>query len=64
MTQKFSYEKAIAEIETIIDEMVNQELNVDELSIKVKKVTQLIKSCKKKLTDTKAEVDDLLNQIE
>lgn len=59
MPGKFSYEKAILEIETIIDEIENETLNMDELSDKVKYVAQLIKSCKKKLVDTKAEVDQL-----
>ncbi|HAM99547.1 MAG TPA: exodeoxyribonuclease VII small subunit [Marinilabiliales bacterium] len=64
MPGKFSYEKAILEIETIIDEIENETLNMDELSDKVKYVAQLIKSCKKKLVDTKAEVDQLLKDME
>jgi exodeoxyribonuclease VII small subunit len=64
MSAKFSYDKAILEIETIIEEIENGSLNVDELSEKVKYVAQLIKSCKKKLTDTKAEVDLLLKTMD
>ncbi len=55
MATKFSYEKSILEIESIIEEIENNSLNVDELSDKVKHVAQLIKSCKKKLSDTKSE---------
>ena len=64
MSTKFSYEKAVAEIEAIIEEIENEELSVDELSNKVKKVSALLKSCKKKLTDTKGEVDQLLSEME
>lgn len=64
MTTKFSYEKAITEIEEIISEIENEELSVDDLSNKVKKVSILLKSCKKKLTDTKGEVDKLLLEME
>jgi exodeoxyribonuclease VII small subunit len=64
MVNKFSYDKAIAEIEQIIDEIENDALDVDKLSEKVKKATTLIQQCKKKLSDTKAEVDNLLNYLE
>ncbi len=64
MANKFSYEKSILEIESIIEEIENDSLNVDELSDKVKHVAQLIKSCKKKLADTKSEVDQLLKAMD
>jgi len=64
MATKFSYEKSILEIESIIEEIENNSLNVDELSDKVKHVAQLIKSCKKKLSDTKSEVDQLLKAMD
>ena len=64
MPTKFSYEKAITDIETIIEDIENEGLSVDELSIKVKKVAQLLKQCKNKLIDTKGEVDQLLQDME
>lgn len=64
MAVKFSYEKAVAEIEAIIEDIENEDLSVDDLSDKVKKVSQLLKNCKKKLVDTKGEVDQLLNEME
>lgn len=64
MPTNFSYEKAIAEIEAIIEDIENEELSVDELSNKVKKVSILLKKCKKKLTDTKDEVNLLLSEME
>ncbi|MFA6402845.1 MAG: exodeoxyribonuclease VII small subunit [Salinivirgaceae bacterium] len=64
MATKFSYEKSILEIESIIEEIENDSLNVDELSEKVKHVAHLIKSCKKKLSDTKFEVDQLLKAMD
>lgn len=64
MTQKFSYEKAIAEIEGIIDDIENQTLDVDALADKVKRVALLVKNCKKKLSDTRSEVDNLLKETE
>jgi exodeoxyribonuclease VII small subunit len=64
MAAKFSYEKAIAQIEAIIEDIENEDLNVDELSEKVKEVSILLKNCKKKLVDTKGEVDQLLIDME
>ncbi len=64
MTNKFSYDKAIDEIESIIEEIENETLDVDKLSEKVKRASSLIQQCKKKLADTKAEVDHLLNNLE
>lgn len=64
MSNKFSYEKAMLEIEAIIEEIENDTLSVDQVSEKVKQVAHLIKSCKKKLVDTKAEVDQLFKDLE
>jgi exodeoxyribonuclease VII small subunit len=64
MAAKFSYEKAITQIEAIIEDIENEDLNVDELSEKVKEVSILLKNCKKKLVDTKGEVDQLLIDME
>lgn len=57
MSTKFSYEKTIVEIESIIDDIENDRLNVDQLSDAVEKVSELLKKCKQKLADTKAVVD-------
>lgn len=64
MPAKFSYEKAIIEIEEIIEEIESDTLDVDELADKIKKVSGLIKSCKKKLTETRSEVDQLLTDLD
>ncbi|MBI9068979.1 MAG: exodeoxyribonuclease VII small subunit [Salinivirgaceae bacterium] len=63
MPAKFSYDKAIVEIESIIEEIELEGLSVDELSEKVKKASELIKRCKQKLTDTRTEVDNLLENL-
>ena len=45
MTKKeeFSYQDAITEIESILEKMENEELDVDVLSFQIKRVSQLIK---------------------
>ena len=65
MAQKeLSYNEAINEIEDILSKIENEELDVDELSSKVKRVSVLIKKCKKKLTETEDQVQKILEDIE
>ena len=56
-TKKISYKEAITEIEDILEKIENDELDVDELSEKVKQVSSLIKICKEKLQKTEEEVE-------
>ena len=59
MTAKFSYEKTVAEIEAIIDDIENNRLDVDQMTDAVSRVGELLAKCKKKLTDARAVVDEL-----
>jgi len=63
-TKKLSYKEAITEIEDILEKIENDELDVDELSEKVKQVSSLIKICKDKLQKTEAEVEKILEEME
>jgi exodeoxyribonuclease VII small subunit len=51
-----SYKEAITEIEEILSRLENNELDVDELSEKVKRVSQLVTLCKEKLHNTEEEI--------
>ena len=62
--KKISYNEAIAEIEEILQKIENEELDVDDLSEKVKRVSALIKICKEKLYKTEEEVEKILREIE
>jgi exodeoxyribonuclease VII small subunit len=59
-----SYAEAIAEIEGIVEKIENNELDVDELAINVKKVAELIKLCKAKLRSTEEEVEKILKEFD
>lgn len=52
MEEKLNYKEAMAEIESIVALLEENKLDVDELSAKVKRVSQLIAFCKSKLHDT------------
>jgi exodeoxyribonuclease VII small subunit len=64
MNKKPSYTEAISEIEAIIAKMENEELDVDELTQQVKRVSFLIGFCKEKLRNTEEEVDKILREME
>lgn len=58
------YNEAIAEIESVIEKIEHQDLDVDELTNQVKRVSELIKFCKDKLYKTESEVQKILDEME
>ena len=63
MQKKIQYTEAIEELEKIVTSIENEDVNVDELSVKVKRAAQLINICKEKLQATEEEVDSILKEI-
>lgn len=61
---KMSYKEAMAEIEEIVLKLENNQLDVDELSVKVKRVSELITFCKSKLHETEEEVEKVLKTMD
>ncbi|RUT73550.1 exodeoxyribonuclease VII small subunit [Ancylomarina longa] len=62
--KKISYREAITEIEETIASIENEELDVDDLSEKVKRVSELLVFCKEKLYNTEQEVEKILKDME
>lgn len=62
--KKQTYRESIIEIEDILSSIENDELDVDELAEKVKRVTMLLKFCKDKLYKTQDEVEKVLKEME
>ena len=56
MNEPAKYEEALAQLETIVRKMENNEYTIDELTAQLKTVQQLIKLCRDKLTKTEAEL--------
>lgn len=63
-TKKLTYNEAITEIEEILDKIENEELDVDDLAEKVKRVSMLLKICKDKLHKTNDQVEQILKEME
>ena len=50
----------MAELQTIVSKMENDELDIDQLSEQLKRAQELIKLCKDKLTKTDEEIKKIL----
>jgi exodeoxyribonuclease VII small subunit len=59
-----SYKEAYTELENIVHQIDSDELDVDELSDKVKRATELLTFCRKKLLTTEQEIEEILKKIE
>ena len=59
MEENMKYEEAMAQIETIVHKMENNELDIDELAAQLKTAPRLIKFCKDKLTKTEEELSKI-----
>ncbi|MCB9014060.1 MAG: exodeoxyribonuclease VII small subunit [Bacteroidales bacterium] len=60
--QEIKYAQAVAEIEDILEQIETGQLDVDELTGKVKRVAFLIKLCKSKLKEADEEIKKILSQ--
>ena len=59
---EMQYEKAVCELEEIVDKMERDELDIDQLSEQLKRAKVLVKLCKDKLTKTDEEIKKLLSE--
>ena len=62
MEKKIDYEAALSEIEEIVNKMENDEFDIDQLSVNLKRAQTLIKLCRDKRTKTDAEIKKLLGE--
>ena len=60
MAKEIKYEAVLAELQTIVRKMENDELDIDEMSVQLKRAQELIQLCKDKLTKTDEEIKKIL----
>ncbi len=63
MEDKIKYNEAIAEIENILQQIENEDLDVDDLSEKVKRAYFLLKLCKEKLHSTEQDIEKIMKDF-
>jgi exodeoxyribonuclease VII small subunit len=61
---KLTYTSAITEFEKIVEEIESGEIDVDVLTVKVQRASELIKFCKDSLRNTQKEVGKTLIDME
>lgn len=64
MSEQINYTDAFRELQTIVSEIEQGEISVDELSEKVKRAAFLIRVCKAKLTTTEEDVNKILKELD
>lgn len=62
--EKMTYTKAKREIETIVAQIESGDMDVDALTEKVKRASELIAFCREKLTQTDEELEKILEGLE
>ncbi|HXL00206.1 MAG: exodeoxyribonuclease VII small subunit [Dysgonamonadaceae bacterium] len=64
MMEKLTYTEAKKELEAIVAAIESGELDVDALTEKVKRASELIAFCKEKLKKTDEELQKILDEID
>lgn len=57
-----TYKAALDEIEQILKNIESEELDLDELTAKIKRVSELIKICKDKLRNAEHEIEKIFDE--
>jgi exodeoxyribonuclease VII small subunit len=61
--KEFSFNDAVVEIENILHNIESGDLDIDKLSMEVKRASELIKECQKKLRTTEEEINSIFKDI-
>lgn len=64
MSKELKYDDAFEELQQIVTALEDGDVSVDELSSKIKRASELIQLCKKKLTTTEEDVSKILKELE
>ena len=58
MTNKLSYEEALADLQKILADLQNEQTSIDDLAAKNKRASELVAYCRDKLRGIEGEVGD------
>ena len=58
--KKETYSQAMARLETIMSQIDDNELDIDQLADRIKEANEIIAFCNAKLTKAEAEIENLL----
>jgi len=63
MENEIKYTEAFEELQEIVTAMEDSKISIDELDIKIKRASELLKICKDKLFKTEKNVQKILSEI-
>jgi len=64
MTKKeFSFKEAVVDIEKILEKIESGDLDIDKLALEVKRASELIRQCQKKLRTTEDEINSIFKDL-
>lgn len=61
--KEFSFNNAVIEIEDILHKIESGDLDIDKLSVEVRRASELIKECQKKLRTTEEEINSIFKEM-
>ncbi|MEW6744489.1 MAG: exodeoxyribonuclease VII small subunit [Planctomycetota bacterium] len=62
--KKPTYQEAVRELEEILEAIEGEEVDIDDLSGKVERAAELIRTCREKIADTEARVTRVVQELE
>jgi exodeoxyribonuclease VII small subunit len=57
---EIGYSKSIEEIEAILQRVEDETLHIDDFLVEISRATKLLASCRSKLTQSEADIDNLM----
>ena len=57
------YAEAMEELEGILEELESESIEVDELTLKVKRASVLIQLCRERLSSTRLEIEQVVAEL-
>lgn len=64
MADEISYADALAELESILSAIEEEQVDVDDLAVKVKRSTELIRLCRGRIEAATAEVEAIVEEMD
>ena len=62
--RNLNYKEAMTQLETILERVDNTDVGIDELARQVQEATELLKTCRRILTETEQSVQGALETLE
>lgn len=63
--QKLNYDEAVAELEQILKELeTNENINMDNITAKVKRAAVLLEFCKKQLHELDSDIQKMMEELD